>query len=137
MHDPSSRPTPPGLVLLLALIISSLAHPFRICSVLMMSLTSRCQGLFQPHPFFKGKALGTRLIKFIQLQINKLHSNYTNLPKPGTEIVVHAYFSEIARFFSGNFISFYLIYYSLNFFFFLTSHKFFMSTLRFRQNIQH
>ena len=24
-------------------------------------MTSRCQGLFPPHPFFKGKALGTRL----------------------------------------------------------------------------
>ena len=24
-------------------------------------MTSRCQGLFQPHPFFEGKALGTRL----------------------------------------------------------------------------
>ena len=23
-------------------------------------MTSRCQGLFPPHPFFKGKALGTR-----------------------------------------------------------------------------
>ena len=27
-----------------------------------MHVTSRCQGLFPPHPFFKGKALGTRLI---------------------------------------------------------------------------
>ena len=26
-------------------------------------MTSRCQGLFPPHPFFKGKALGTRLGK--------------------------------------------------------------------------
>ena len=25
-------------------------------------MTSRCQGLFPPHPFFKGKALGTRLV---------------------------------------------------------------------------
>ena len=25
-------------------------------------MTSRCQGLFPPHPFFKGKALGTRLL---------------------------------------------------------------------------
>ena len=24
-------------------------------------MTSRCQGLFPPHPFFEGKALGTRL----------------------------------------------------------------------------
>ena len=24
-------------------------------------VTSRCQGLFPPHPFFEGKALGTRL----------------------------------------------------------------------------
>ena len=24
-------------------------------------MTSRCQGLFQPHPFFEGKALGTSL----------------------------------------------------------------------------
>ena len=27
-----------------------------------MHVTSRCQGLFPPHPFFKGKALGTRLV---------------------------------------------------------------------------
>ena len=26
-------------------------------------MTSRCQGLFPPHPFLKGKALGTRLDK--------------------------------------------------------------------------
>ena len=26
-----------------------------------MHVTSRCRGLFPPHPFFKGKALGTRL----------------------------------------------------------------------------
>ena len=25
-------------------------------------MTSRCLGLFPPHPFFKGKALGTRLL---------------------------------------------------------------------------
>ena len=27
-----------------------------------MHVTSRCQGLFPPNPFFKGKALGTRLL---------------------------------------------------------------------------
>ena len=26
-------------------------------------MTSRGQGLFPPHPFFKGKALGTRLVR--------------------------------------------------------------------------
>ena len=29
-------------------------------------MTSRCQGLFPPHPFFKGKALGTRLSENVQ-----------------------------------------------------------------------
>ena len=28
-------------------------------------MTSRCQGLFPPHPFFEGKALGTRLREMI------------------------------------------------------------------------
>ena len=28
-------------------------------------MTSRCQGLFPPHPSFKGKALGTRLLQFV------------------------------------------------------------------------
>ena len=30
-------------------------------------MTSRCQGLFPPHPFFKGKALATRLARSLTL----------------------------------------------------------------------
>ena len=38
-------------------------------------MTSRCQGLFPPHPFFEGKALGTRLLRslaFIWIKIAQI-----------------------------------------------------------------
>ena len=60
----------------------------------------------------------------------KLHSNYTNLPKPETEIVVHAHFSEIAGFFPGVLFSFilFLTHFFLSFFFFQLPTKFLTST---------
>ena len=62
-------------------------------------MTSRCQGLFPPHPFFKGKALETRLwisvnlneflfsvnegqkVQLIAKRVN-FHPNSTPLPPP-------------------------------------------------------
>ena len=38
-------------------------------------MTSRCQGLFAPHPFFDGKALRTRLMG---LQTDKILVGYYN-----------------------------------------------------------
>ena len=34
-----------------------------------LHVTSRCQGLFPPHPFSKGKALGTRLVTLMLKQL--------------------------------------------------------------------
>ena len=42
-------------------------------------MTSRCQGLFPPHPFFKGKALGTRLINAVLACFDVLVSRLLNL----------------------------------------------------------
>ena len=39
-------------------------------------MTSRCQGLFPPHPFFKGKALETRLVKTGPTGAKTFHASF-------------------------------------------------------------
>ena len=49
-------------------------------------MTSRCQGLFPPHPFFEGKALGTRLNRIInnlRSTISKYKLNRNRCPGGG------------------------------------------------------
>ena len=44
---------------------SSLAYSKgHIASAASLMVTSQCQGLFPPHPFFEGEALGTKLPVF-------------------------------------------------------------------------
>ena len=42
-----------------------------------MHVTSRCQGLFPPHPLFKGKALGTRLVRNLNTSVSSTESSST------------------------------------------------------------
>ena len=76
-----------------AMLLFSIVAPFDFCqrktsglhinqllrNIQAVHVTSRCQDLFPPHPFFKGKALGTRLSPLVKGILHESARKHTEL----------------------------------------------------------